>query len=581
MAQPEPIKVELPKLPDVEIPLLETSRFNVGTAILTYVTNSLRVPISDEYSSLCTRLDELREGMRCLKELTSSNVHLYVDYFTLLPGLTQHLDTTNHGMNLQFRWKSTVFNLVNADLVFFGFNTVIGLLKCITRISIRALSDIQAVIDCLKPCKAIYEKLSTLYQDSFQPVLSSSLIQVIPKYIDAFWSFAILRTTMFKNASGVLQGQISNYYSDRLQKLEPSQDDLSVYFKVFAYAKMFEGYKNETIANVSVDKKYGFAIAYGTQGIELCPKPPKPAKKKSAPPTPSPLQTLLEPLKQQLEASVEYLKGENSRLYHQTIPKEVEVPLLKKLDPIKEFVWEPSAQPISFDASVSQVASSQLQTRINTINQQVSGAFNKIAQIRSLYPSEKVSEIDQKTSTLYSKRTLCLEERSKLSVLFRGRAGARHPELQQNFNDMQAYIDRAAESDLHYETTLAKAKSVVQNMASQIAYLDPIQAQLLQLQESFHVSSQQAVQGINSPDLNQVISANQYFSKIYDDTYAQLQNLTLQIDDIYAQVNQLSQITIQNFNAELERVSEGFDNGIKCYTDITANFATIESKLMS
>lgn len=576
---PDLIQVELPKLPNVEFPLLNTERFCVGTAILTYLTHSLRIPVSEEFSALCTQLDEIREQMCIQKEITPGNVQCYIDYFSLLPVLKEHLDVTNRGLNLQFKWESVIFNIVDADLVFFGYNTIISLLRYATHITYKSKSDVQSLIDCLKPCKAIYEKIVPLYQDSFKVVLAFTKIQALLKYIDIYWCYGFLNNTIIAKASLVTQGRLSNKYSKQLKNLTPPQDDLSLYFEVYAYAKMFEGYKNETVKDVPLDKKYGLSLAYGNHAIELCPKP-KQEKKRGSTPSPSPLQVLLQPLLQQIQAAVDSLTQTNKTIYHQPIARTYEIPDLDA-PALPPFKWEPKVQPVSFDNDVSQVAQSQIQSKINEIRQQVSSSNARISQLRSSYPKEKEAEIDQKTATLYAKRTLCLEEQRKLSSIFQRGAGAKYPDLQRQFYDMGTIIQRAADTDLFYETKLGKAKSQIQFLSTQVSYLDPIEAQIQQLLQSFESVAEQSMQVINSTDINQVIAANQNFAQSYDDAQAQLADLTRQIDEIDAKIKQLSQGNLQQFEADLMEVSTGFDNGIRCYTDLCNNFSIITSRLMS
>lgn len=579
MSKPGVIKVELPKLPNVEFSLLNTERFCVGTAILSYLTNALRVPVSDDFSALCNQLDEIREQMCIQKEISPNNVHLYIDYFTLLPGLKEHLDVSNRGMNFQFKWESVIFNIVEADLVFFGYNTIISLLRYATHITYKAKSDVQSLIDCLKPCKAIYEKIVPLYQDGFKVVVAFSKIQALLQYIDVYWSYGFLNNTIILKASSVTQGKLSYKYSKQLKLLTPPQSDLSTYFEVFAFAKMYEGYENEDLKDVSIEVKYGQALAYGNHAIELCPKP-KQEKKRGSQPTPTPLQILLKPLLDQVQLGVDSLAATNKSIYHQPIPSKAEIPNIDA-PPLPPFKWEPKVQPMSYDNDVSQAAQSQIQSKLTEIRKLVSDANDRISSLRSAYPKDKEDEIDAKTARLYAQRKLCQEEEGKLMHMFQTGAGARHPDLQMQFYEMQKFIAKAHETDLYYETKLGTAKSQMVELSNQIRALDSIDSQLQQLLQSFESVSQQSLQVINSTDINQVIYANQNFSQTYENVRAQLAELIAQICDTENRVQQISQGNLQQFNADLVEVGAGFDNGIKCYTDLVQNFSVIAARLMS
>lgn len=576
MTTPESIVYQFPPLPEIAVPQLQTTKFDVGSAIETYITNILHLPSSELFSENCKELNQLREQLRSKPELQQDEFILYVNYYTLLTGTIKNIDVSRQGVfnpaKMSFTWQSVTLPDVDFDLVCFGYNIIVGVLKNVAHIPITNSKDAHTVVDLLKGCKAVYEKIIDRYSDSFSSVLELSKITILKSYIDFYLQYALIQNSVISSKySFLLLGKLAEGLRLRLTKFQPPQPDIESYLNAVALISLSIGYSTETNSELNISTRYGIAVYFGRQAMLL-----QPTNKRGKQVT-----SIITPLLQQFQPRLAEIEKHNQTIYNQPVPKFLEVPSKNLPDNLK-MDWKPTVQAISYDAGIAEHVRSSIQEKTAALFQMQKQAVETCNAISQFYPSLQETAIDQQTTKLYQIRTLFQDEYRQMVSFFNSGAGSRYPNLQEQFYSIQRLITQGQDSDLFYETKLASAKSTMEPIKQMLTQVQQeIMPQLNSYSQMINDLGKEVQTSMGASDVQVVVEANRRFNETFLTLQSELSRILQNLDNMVMRGRTLSEQLLPAFLHELEEVTTGFTNATKFYTDLVATLQKMKSKIVN
>ncbi|KAH0794601.1 hypothetical protein GPJ56_001626 [Histomonas meleagridis] len=547
-------------LPTYAPKYMTTKAITVGKNVVDYIKKSMGVTVPEAFIQSCDQLDQLRITFSSKYE-TIENVAAFADYNHLLRSVTK--DVNLEEAKISFKWDKGSGG-VDFEICCMGCNIVNGLLASASQISLSELAGLQPFVSKIVTARGIMNKLLEMYDPSFAPTLKEDYINNISCYIDAFYAHATVATIALKSPTKyVLYSRVAKAASEKYQLC--SQIPYSIYFDVLANVRMSE--------NCIEGSEYGKAIAYGTKAQQLIPSTLSSKEKKTA-------QKLVDTIFAPFRAKFDQCERDNTQLYLDPIPKELDEiqPAANQCPP--KFNWESTAQVSPIQDSISGSSNERINQKFENIKSQTTNCMRDIDAFLAQSPAtftRDISEIQHQMATVRN-------EVQQIARLVEDKLRVDHQRIQQGYPN--AYT--------HYNTLaplLGEAVSIDQIYEQEINRINEVTKRF-----------EGAPQRLNSAK-NDIQLQITHAQQIFDDAMGALQNESNaqaimsiaakacnDLDGVMSALNPIFDF-VQGFSCDLQRaaeecpkmgaVVEGLKGGVVCYERLRSNFSKMVGKIES
>ena len=404
-----------------------------------YIKSKMGVTIPDSFAQSCSQLDQLRTNYSSKYELIE-NVASFADYNLLLRSLTKDIDLQAAGIS--FKWEKGKGG-IDFEICCMGCNIANGLLASASQISLSEFSALMPFVTKVSTARGIMNKVLEIYDPSFAPTLKEENINNISNYIDAFYAHATVATVALKSPTKyVLYSKVAKAASEKYQLC--SQTPYSIYFDVLANVLMSE--------NCIETSEYGKAIAYGNKGRQLIPGTLSSKEKKN-------IQKLIDPIFASFKTKFDQCERDNTQLYLDPIPKELDeiVPTTNQCP--SKFNWESSVQVSPIQDSVSGSSTDKVNQKFENIRCQTTNCIRDIDSFLTHSPAtftRDVTEIQSQLATVKNEVlqiSRLVEEKLRTEVQ---RLQQVYPDAYTHYNILAPLLSQAQSADRGYEQQITK-----------------------------------------------------------------------------------------------------------------------------
>jgi hypothetical protein len=556
------ISIVFPHPPQHGFKTLPSQSFPVGARLAHFIQTKLQVTIPPDFKDNCDTLDAIREQLRNTGELPPDRHELVSDYIHLLTTLTSGFDLSEQGAGLQFIWNGLSLYNIDFEICCLTFNLCVGLLNKCQRLEPTG-TGLKELVATIKAAKSLIDKCEEHFSEDFSRSLTSSTISEVQLYVTAVFYQSQASVLIAANKRKLLAGGVK-LAAVSFSKLHPEAPEYVKYYNIAAQLFRAEAY--HTV------QEYGNCIGDIRNVMKQIPQEPKVLKKMA-----EPFKTLYTKLLADFKPINEKWERENAKIYFEPIPKEIDdVAPMKANQVIGSFNWDKFITPVTpFESTINDSFEEKINERLNNFQTEASRALKDIDETIALLPKQLSMEAEAKHKKMMEIRNQANNIVQQISTIMNIKASQisqRCPQLFQQFNQSRSALQKAAETDLYYETQLAKSESLVDSLNVMGAKLEDLKCQITQIIRSAEIAAEEARK---STGMTATLQAMQTFKATLDDLAKQLNPIFAETVKTVKEVKNNAETSMQQFSADIASASKGFDNANAFYTKLVNNFNII------
>lgn len=564
---------DIPGLAEYPFQPIPSQSAPIGSRIMYYLTNKVKAQVPEEFKDNCTLLDNLREQLRTMTEMTIDSLKTLVDYNKLLTTLLDGLDYSEAGVGLTLSWNKVVQQNPDFDITCFCWNCSLLLLKYAMHLNINT-NDVEIIIKVLKNIKGLIDKMLELHKTTFEAAISEKMIHALSSYLSAYVVHAQFGLVIVKNQRKTLIGKVSKLAANEYRSVVPPKADIAQYFDLMALIYTYQG--------LAADQSYGKALSLARKIPTFFPEKEKDLKKLIS--TNPFFKDWILPLRTRYASEIKKHETDNASIYHDTVPTFEDIVPLKKQQIESSLSWESTLQVCGLKDSISDKLKVSIDERIEVFQDKVSKAIADLDIAIALYPAAKAQEMHEMVTQLYAKRTLVLTTSDSLSKIIGQRMqaiSAKNPQAINRFNNLRRAIDQATQTDLFFETNLGKASSLITNMKTIKENLEGLKTQILTIQSQTKLIVKEVEDTAEQTSLDTILASTTAINNKLDDLVKQINPIFAQVSSGIESMKQEADKNVPPYTSETETVKSGFTQGITCYDKVQAQLNQINDQVQA
>ena len=556
------VTVVFPHPPSHNFMPLTSQSFPVGARLSHFIQTKLQISVPPDFKDNCDALDATREQLRNTGELPPDRVEVVADYIHLLTTLTSGFDISEQGAGLQFIWNGVSMYNVDFEICCLTYNLCVGLLnKCQRLDPVGAgLKDLVATI---KAAKSLADKCEEHYSEDFSSCLTSSTIGAIQLYVTAVFYQSQASVLITANKRKLLGGAIK-LASTAFNKIRPEIPEYVKYYNIASLMFRAEAFHTA--------QEYGNCVGDIRLVMKEIPQDSKVLKKMN-----EPFKSLYPKLLADFKPINERWERENAKIYFEPIPKEIDEVAPMKANPVIGSInWDKFITPVTpFESTITDTFEGKINERLTNFTTEAGRAMKDIEDSLALLPKHLSMEADAKHNQMMAARNQANNLAQQISTIMgikSAQISTRCPQLFQQFNSSRAALQKAAETDLYYETQLAKSESLADSLNSKGEKLEDLKTQINQIIRLAEIAAEEARK---SSGMTATLQAMQTFKSTLDGLAKQLNPIFGETLKLVKEIKKDAELTMQQFNVDMASASKGFDNACAFYNKLISNFNVI------